>query len=165
VTSSLDERLERAVATLRATSTLPELLRTATEQFVDVADAAACAISRVVGEVLIEVAEHSRDKRLLALGHGYLIPDYPLTKQALEQDTPRTASLLDTDADEKEAAVLRELGFDSLLMLPLSAEEGPWGLVEIYVDGRRFDEGEITRASSVAKVVSAGVDQLPAPGT
>jgi GAF domain len=165
MTSSLDERLERAVAALRAAATLPELLRTATHQFVDVVDGDACAISRVVGEVLIEVAEHSRDERTLALGHGYLIPDFPLTKQALDQDTPRTASLLDSEADPNEAALLRELRFDSLLMLPLSAEGAAWGLVEVYADGRRFSDDEIARASSIAKIVSAGVDQLPAPGT
>ena len=93
MTSSLGERGERAVAALRSATTLPELLRAATAQFVEVVDASACAISRVVGDVLIEVAEHSRDDRLIALGHGYLISDYPLTKQAFEQDTPRTASL------------------------------------------------------------------------
>jgi GAF domain len=164
VGSSLDERLERATAALGAAATLPELLRTAAQQFVDVVDGAACAISRVVGEVLIEVSEHSRDERTLALGHGYLIPDFPLTKQALEQDTPRTASLLDTDSDANEAALLRELGFDSLLMLPLSAEGAAWGLVEVYADGRRFRDDEIARASSVAKIVIALVDQLPAPG-
>jgi GAF domain-containing protein len=162
---SVNGDLERASATLREAGTLPELLRAATVQFVEVADASACAISRVVGEVLIEVAEHSRDSRLLALGHGYLIPDYPLTKQALDQDTPRMASLLDDDADPSEAAILRELGFDSLLMLPLTTEAGPWGLVEIYADGRQFSDDEVARASSIAKIVNAGVDQLPPPGT
>lgn len=165
MTSSLDERGERALAALRDVATLPELLRKATEQFVEVVDGTACAISRVVGDVLIEVSEHSRDARTLALGHGYLVSDYPLTKQALEQDTPRTASLLDDDSDPIEAALLRELGFDSLLMLPVSSAGEPWGLVEVYVDGRRFSDDEIERAASVAKVVSDGVDQLPAPGT
>jgi GAF domain-containing protein len=165
VTSSLDERAERAVAALRGVSTLPELLRKATEQFVEVVDGSACAISRVVGDVLIEVFEFSRDGRALALGHGYLIPDYPLTKQALDEDAPRTASLLDSDSDPIEAALLRELRFDSLLMLPISSEGSPWGLVEIYADGRRFTDEEVERVASVANVVSEGVEQLPAPGS
>jgi hypothetical protein len=51
--------------------------------FVEVVDGIACAISRVVGDVLIQVAEHSRDGRTLVLGHGYLISDFPLTDSAL----------------------------------------------------------------------------------
>jgi hypothetical protein len=164
VPSSLDERRDRAVAALRAVTSLPELLRTAAEQFVEITDGSACSISRVVGEVLIEVVEYSRDARTLALGHGYLIPDFPLTKQALEQGTPRTASLLDPDDDPNEAALLRELGFDSLLMLPLASPGAPWGLVEIYVDGRRFAEDEIARARAVAEVVGASIEELPAAG-
>jgi GAF domain-containing protein len=164
VTSSVDERRERAVEALRAATTLPELLRVATEQFVEVVDGSACSISRVVGEVLIEVFEYSRDARTLALGHGYLVPDYPLTKQALEEGKARTASVLDTDSDPTEAALLRELRFDSLLMLPLAADGAPWGLVEVYVDGRAFGEDEVERAVALAAVVSEGIELLPAPG-
>ena len=85
----MNERQRRAVEALQGEPTLPGLLHTATREFVEVVDGVACAISRVVGDVLIQVAEHSRDGRTLVLGHGYLISDFPLTESALRQDEPR----------------------------------------------------------------------------
>jgi GAF domain-containing protein len=165
VSSSLDERHERAVQAVRRASTLPDLLRTAARQFVEVADGEACAISRVVGDVLIEVFEYAVEDRTLVLGHGYLISDFPLTKEALEEDKPRTASVLDPRTDESEANLLRELKFDSLLMVPLACEGSPWGLVEIYVNGREFTPDEVMRAHDLASTVCARIEQLPVPGS
>lgn len=146
-------------------TTLPDLLRAAARQFVKVADGEACAISRVVGDVLIEVFEFALEDRTLVLGHGYLIPDFPLTKEALDDDRPRTASLLDPDTHASEANLLRELRFDSLLMVPLTCAGSPWGLAEIYVNGREFAPDEVTRAHELAQVVCSRIEDLPAPGT
>ena len=164
MSSSLDERLERAVVAVRAAATLPDLLRTAAREFVAVADGEACALSRVVGEVLIEVFEFSLEERTLVLGHGYLIPDFPLTKEALDDDKPRTASLLDPTTDPSEANLLRELRFESLVMVPLTCSAIPWGLAEIYVNGREFTPDEVARAHELAQSVCARIDQLPVPG-
>ena len=152
-------------SSLEQATTLPDLLRTASRQFVDVAAGEGCAISRVVGDVLIEVFEYTLDERTLVLGHGYLIPDFPLTKEALDEDKPRTASLLDPDTDESEANLLRELRFDSLLMVPLTCGGTPWGLAEIYVNGREFTQEEVDRAHELAHAVCARIDDLPVPGT
>jgi hypothetical protein len=165
VSSSVDEPRERAVQAVRSTTTLPDLLRTAARQFVEVADAEACAISRVVGDVLIEVFEFSLDDRTLVLGHGYLISDFPLTKEALEEDKPRAASLLDPNTDPSEANLLRELKFDSLLMVPLTCDGDPWGLAEIYVNGREFSPEEVTRVHELAQAVCAKIEELPVPGS
>src|SRR5438128_4881464 len=127
------DRQEEALAALRVQPTLPDLLHTATRELVDAVDGVACTISRVVGDVLIQVAEHARDGRTLVLGHGYLISDFPLTGTALEQGKPKLVSLLDPNPDPTEAVLLGELKLDSLLMLPLPGPTGPWGLAEIYV--------------------------------
>src|SRR5213596_1550269 len=108
------DRQEEALAALRQQATLPDLLHTATREFVDAVDGVACAISRRVGDVLIQIAEHARDGRTLVLGHGYLISDFPLTESALRQDEPHCVSRLDSDADPRESALLAELNFDSL---------------------------------------------------
>src|SRR5205085_2657632 len=122
------------------------LLHAATREFLEIVDGDASAISRVVGDVLIQVAERARDERTLVLGHGYLISDFPLTEAALRHDEPHCVSLLDPDPDPREASLLRELKLDSLLMLPLMGPAGGWGLAEIYVTGRRLDGAGGARA-------------------
>ena len=113
-------------------------------------------------EVLIQVAEYAEDGRTLVLGHGYLITDFPVTESALRNDEPAVVSVLDPEPDPDEAALLGELGLDSLLMLPLSGPAGPWGLAEVYVNGRRFDRDEIARARRVAEAFGERLAALPA---
>ena len=161
----MDERQRRAVEALQKETTLPGLLHAATREFVEVVDGIACAISRVVGDVLIQVAEHSRDGRTLVLGHGYLISDFPLTDAALREGRPQLVSLLDPDPDPREGVLLGELELDSLLMIPLPGPTGPWGLAEIYVNGRRFDEDDVARAEPVAATFGERLVALPAPAS
>ena len=161
----MDEGQQRAVEALQAETSLPGLLHTATREFVEVVDGEACAISRVVGDVLIQVAEHARDGRTLVLGHGYLISDFPLTESALRQDEPHCVSRLDSNADPREAALLAELDLDSLLMLPLIGPAGAWGLAEIYVNGRRFDSDDVARAGPLAGAFGGRLAVLPAPAS
>ena len=155
------ERQEQALAELRAQSSLPNLLHTATREFVDAVDGVACAISRRVGDVLIQIAEHARDGRTLVLGHGYLINDFPLTQHVLDADTPALCSLLEEDCEPTEATLLRELGLDSLLMLPLTTADTQWGLAELYVNGRPFTQGDVDRALPLAAAFGEQVAQLP----
>jgi hypothetical protein len=110
-------------------------------------DADACAISRVIGDVLILVAEWARDGTGLQQGQGYLVSDFPQTAEVLVSRNPRALTLDDADLDSAEALILREHGFGSLVMLPLDLNGAAWGLVEIYrVDRRPFSEVEIRRA-------------------
>jgi GAF domain-containing protein len=157
------DRHEQALVALRQQTTLPDLLHTATRELVDAVDGVACAISRRVGDVLIQVAEHARDGRTLVLGHGYLITDFPLTQHVLEDDVSERCSILDETCDDSEANLLRELGLDSLLMLPLSSSTGRWGLAEVYVNGRAFGEDDLAVALPLARAFGEQVEQLPAP--
>ena len=158
----VNERQQRALEALSGATTLPGLLHTTTHELVEVVDGLACAISRVVGDVLIQVAEYAEDGRTLVLGHGYLITDFPVTESALRNDEPAVVSVLDPEPEPGEAALLGELGLDSLLMLPLSGPSGPWGLAEVYVNGRRFDGDEIARARTVAAAFGERLATLPA---
>jgi GAF domain-containing protein len=129
---------------------LVDVLSAATRELVDTLDANACGISRVIGEMLILVAEHARDGRTLQLGQGYLVSDFPETEQVLESREPRTLTVDDPDVDVAEETLLRELGYGSLLMLPLVLENETWGLVEVYRDeARTFSADEMTRASAL----------------
>jgi hypothetical protein len=154
---------ERSIQQLRAQTTLPGLLHATTRELVDAVDGVACAISRRVGDVLIQVAEHARDGRTLVLGHGYLITDFPLTQEVLNEDKPMTCSLLDDDCEQGEADLLRELQLDSLLMLPLSMPSGKWGLAEVYVNGRGFGEADVASAKPLAEAFGEQLERLPAP--
>ncbi len=106
----------------------------------DATGADAGSISQLLGDVLILVADQAPPGRVLQTGHGYLVSDFPLTQEVLSERVARAVSLADERADEAEAKLLRELGFDALLMLPLVVEDGVWGLVELYAEGRTLDD-------------------------
>jgi|SRR5579859_3306070 len=135
---------------------VPALLHGTCRQLVELVEADGCVLSRVIGELLIEIAEYSPTGRALGLGHGYLIPDYPLTHAVIAERRPQTVSLEDPAADKNEAALLRELGFGSLLMLPIVSGDECWGLVELYGRGpRRFGDGHVRRSAALLERAAA----------
>jgi hypothetical protein len=139
-----------AAEQLRAAGSVAELLGLTAESFVGVLDAPACTISRVIGDLLVDLVQHRREGTEDRLGHGYLISDYPLTRAVIEDREPKTVYARDPDADSAEASLLAELGFDSLLMLPIEAENSAWGLVEVYGNGRRFEAADVDMARALA---------------
>jgi transcriptional regulator with GAF, ATPase, and Fis domain len=155
--------VQQALEAVHSTTTLPGLLSTTCGELIAVVDAQAAAISRVVGEVLIQVAEKTLDERTLALGHGFLIPDFPLTRTVLDDGAPHTVSVLEPDPEPNEADLLRQLDLDSLLMLPLVCDRECWGLAEIYVNGRRFTDEDVAAAVPLAEAFGERLAALPAP--
>jgi GAF domain-containing protein len=129
---------------------LRDVLATMADDLVNELDADACAISRVIGDVLILVAERAHDGTGLQQGQGYLVSDFPQTAEVLASSKPRALTLDDADLDSAEAFILREHGFGSLVMLPLELNGAAWGLVEVYrVERRAFTEVEIRRAGAL----------------
>lgn len=132
---------------------LLDVLGAAADALVDELDADACAISRVIGDVLILVTERVQAGSTLQSGQGYLVPDYPQTLQVLETGVPRALTLDDPDVDAGEAAILRGLGYGSLVMLPLEINGSTWGLVEVYrTDRRPFTAADVARAVELCKI-------------
>lgn len=162
--SVTDESIKRATAALDRQQTVRGLLETACRELVETLNAKACAISRVVGDLLIALAEHSRGQDPLELGHEYLISDYPLTLEVVQQGRARAVSLLEDSPEPNEAALLEQLGFESLLMVCLPAAGGCWGLVEVYADGQRFDEQQSALAETIAAVTGRRLDHLDPAG-
>ena len=146
------EREESASTLLPATARL----------LVEVLEATACAISRAIGDLLVALAEYS-NAQTVASGHGYLISDYPATRDVLEGRRPMTVSSGDPKADAQEVALLVEFGFDSLMMLPMICGNELWGLVEVY-DNRNggFGAGDIDNASVVVDRACAVLERLAA---
>jgi GAF domain-containing protein len=130
-------------------------------RLVEELDAAGCAISRLLGELLIALAEHTQTGRTLILGHGYLLSDYPLTRDVFETRSPRVVSLEEEAPEPSEARVLEELGMQTVLMLPLEVGGRPWALVEIYHDyGGRFVESDIRRAEELVTAAGSRLEAL-----
>jgi GAF domain-containing protein len=147
----------RAAEALERATTVPELLRAVAVALVALLDASACSISRVLGDALVIVMEHAPGGESLQLGQGYLVTDFPLTEEVVRGGGPRTVSRHDAEPDPQESAVLEELGFDSLLMVPLSVGGECWALVEVYRSGRAtfppeqmaLAEGFVARAGAL----------------
>jgi GAF domain-containing protein len=138
------------------TMRLLDLLSATASELVHRLDADGCAISRVIGDVLILVAESAPEGSTLQLGQGYLVPDYPRTQEVLATREPYTLTLADDVVDPEEASVLRELGFQSLLMLPLDLGVNRWGLVEVYRSAPRpFNTDEVRIAREIIAKASA----------
>jgi GAF domain-containing protein len=123
---------------------LLDVLSEMSDALVSRLDADACAISRVIGDVLILIVERAPEGTTLQSGQGYLVSDFPQTGEVLRTRRPRTLTLDDPDVDHAEAAVLRGLGFGALAMLPLELDGEVWGLVEVYRRGRRpFSDADV----------------------
>ena len=144
-----------AAETLEREATVPGVLKTACVLLTNDLEAHACNLSRVVGQLLVDLCEHSRDGRRIQLGRGYLLPDFPLTQEVIERREARIVSLFDPDVDQSEAALLRDMHFDSLIMLPLVLEETPWGLFEVYRAGTDvFTIEDVARATTIIECTS-----------
>jgi hypothetical protein len=152
-----------AAEQLHAAGSVTELLSRAAESFVGLLDAQACTISRVIGDLLVDLVQHQRGGKPNRLGHGYLISDYPLTRAVIEDREPQTVYTGDAEADEAETGLLAELGFDSLLMLAIESKETAWALVEVYGNGRRFDPEDVDRAQALAGEAGDALERLSRP--
>jgi GAF domain-containing protein len=118
--------------TLAANTRVLDLLRELAHSLVEPLDADACVISRVLGDALLVVTQASRDGRTLPRGHGYLVSEHPEAQRVLRRGEPGVVCLGEPDADRAELKVLEDLGFASLLTLPLELYGETWGLVELY---------------------------------
>jgi GAF domain-containing protein len=164
VASDQAAQLATATEKLRQETTVPGLLGATARSFVELLDAPACTISRVIGDLLVDLVQHRQTGSPDRLGHGYLISDYPLTRTVIEEHEPRTVFVGDADADPAETKLLRELGFESLVMVSLTGESGAWGLVEVYGDrGRRFSDEEVELVRDLAAEVSDILARLERP--
>jgi len=132
---------------------LLDVLTSLAEELITRLDADACAISRVIGDVLIMVAEKVPPNRSLLHGQGYLVSEYPQTGEVLATGVPRALTLDDHDVDDSEASVLREQGFASLVMTPLLVGGETWGLVEVYrIEPRPFDDAAKQAAVELSRI-------------
>ena len=112
-----------------------------------VVGATACSASRVVGDYIVDATEHALREVSLGDEAAYRIADFPLTADVLRTGEPRAVSFSDGDVDPAEAFILRDLGMNALLMLPIRVDGRSWGLIELYeMRLRRFGADDIAVA-------------------
>jgi GAF domain-containing protein len=138
--------LQSALRRIEAETTVSRVLHLACAELVELFDARFASVSRVIGDLLVELSGYRRsgEEHPLEL---FLVTDYPLTQEVIDSEEPRIVRRADPGADPAEATLLERLGFDSLLMLPLCSTGQSWGLVEVYDDeDRAFAPEDVEQA-------------------
>ena len=136
-----------AAKSLEAEETVEGVSNRLCKSLVFVVGATACSASRVVGDYIVDATEHALREVSLGDEAAYRIADFPLTAEVLRTGEPRSVSFADGDVDPAEAFILRDLGMNALLMLPIRVGGRSWGLVELYeMRLRRFGADDIAVA-------------------
>jgi hypothetical protein len=127
-------------------------------------DGDGCIVSRVIGDVLVQVAEHAPDGRSFQLGRGFLVSQFPTTAEVLRTGRARTVSIDQRDPDAAEVEVLRDLAVGAVLMLSLRHLASAWGLVELYRrDPAGFAAAELERAQAIVAAAEPALQTLLRP--
>ena len=145
---------------IEAETSVSRVLHVACGELVELFDATFASVSRVIGDLLVELSGYRRggEHRPLEL---FLVTDYPLTQEVIDGGEPRIVRRADPGADAAEVALLERLGYDSLLMLPLRSHDQSWGLVEVYSDeDRGFSAELVGAAEQIVQRVGDLVDVL-----
>ena len=140
--------------------TVQGLLEATGRELMTALDAQACAISRIVGDLLISLVAVARGKGTLEIAHEYLISDYPLTLEVVTTGAPRAVSRLEAAPEPTEAELLEQFGFESLMMVCLRTANECWGLVEVYANGKQFGEEETRLAEQIVGHAGRRLDGL-----
>jgi len=144
---------------IEAEESVSRVLHVACGELVELFDARFASVSRVIGDLLVELSGYRRSGEPHPL-ELFLVTDYPLTQEVISAGESRIVRRSDPVADPAEVALLERLGFDSLLMLPLRSHGQSWGLVEIYGDDRDFAEDRIHTARELLGKVGQLVAEL-----
>ena len=144
---------------IEAEESVSRVLHVACGELVELFDARFASVSRVIGDLLVELSGYRRSGEPHPL-ELFLVTDYPLTQEVISAGEPRIVRRSDPIADPAEVALLERLGFDSLLMLPLRSHGQSWGLVEVYGDDRDFAEDRIETARELIDRVGQLVAEL-----
>ena len=137
-----------AAGSIEAEQTADAVYNRLCKTLVFVVGVTACSASRVVGDLIVDATEHALRDISLGEQASYRIADFPLTAEVLRSGEPRAVAFADGDVDPSEAFILRDLGMNALLMLPVRVGGKSCGLVELYeMRHRRFTEDDVAVAT------------------
>jgi diguanylate cyclase (GGDEF)-like protein len=145
-----------AAGSIEAEETADAIYNRLCKTLVFVVGVTACSASRVVGDLIIDATEHALREVSLGEEASYRIADFPLTAEVLRSGEPRAVAFADGDVDPAEAFILRDLGMNALLMLPVRVGGTTCGLVELYeMRHRHFTDEDV----AVAKFLVAQAER------
>ena len=94
------------------------------------------------------------------LGHAYNLDQYPVTLFYLQTQSIGQYGMDTPDMPPEEIEILRQLGFASMLFVPLVAPSGVFGMIELYARATRtFSEEEMARAMAVANLTATALER------
>ena len=150
-----------AAKAIGAEDTVASVCSRLCKALVFVVGATGCSASRVVGDYIVDGTEHALREVSLGDEAAYRIADFPLTAEVLRSGEARAVSFVDGDVDPAEAFILRDLGMNALLMLPITVSGRPWGLVELYeMRLRRFGEDDVAVAEFVVAQAAKRLESI-----
>lgn len=151
-------------AALSSSLDLNEVLGTIGRKVADALDVTTCSISDwdpERNEVRTLVDEDAVPRELSGdVGNAYSLDDYPATAQVLHTRRPHVVQVSDPDADPSERALMEELGYKSLLMLPMIARDRVVGLLELFEDRhpREFSDDDIRLGQILANQAASALE-------
>ncbi len=151
-----DGRLQWLSWRLSEATDYPEL-RGATDAICEELGADEILISIIDGEELVMIGSAGPDRS----EQRFRIADYPETERLLREQGSIQIHVTDPEADPAEIEVLKELGYRSVLMLPVSCAGRAIGLFEAYsAGGRPFSRYEIGRARIIALQLGSTLERI-----
>jgi diguanylate cyclase (GGDEF)-like protein len=160
------QRLGEAVSAIWEETTWDGVLQRLSRSLTFLIGAAACVVSRIDGDRLVDVVRHALSDVDLGEETSRPVAAFPLLQQVLPRGGAQAATLLDPDLDDAEAARLRGLRMSCCLLAPLRVGDRTWGLVRTYERRlRRFGEDEIEVAEFLVDRAGRRLEILgPEPG-
>jgi PAS domain S-box-containing protein len=144
-----------ASAALSSSLELKDVLVALAEHVMHVVKGAGCVLLRwdqATNRVVTLVNRFEDPERVGTGEESFDLHDYPLTAQVLERRKLAVVAVDDPNADPAKVALLKQMGAQTLLMLPLVARDQVVGLMELYRDvpGYRFTASHIRLAQTLA---------------
>ena len=143
---------------------LEDVLELAAERSLEALGASSLAISRLdmeagVVRTLVNVGELGPGEERFPQDETYLMTDYPTTAAAMREGGSAMAAIDDPDTDPAQRALLKQLGKESSLAVPMMVEGAPWGELEAYTaPGRpRMARGDEVFLRAIADQLVAAV--------
>jgi diguanylate cyclase (GGDEF)-like protein len=148
---SADEHdaLTRVSAAAADAYRLEDVIEQAAEAALEVTGAASLSISRwerdeAAMQTLINVGRLGKGEERFPTDETYPLADYPLAARLLEEGRPYCVAVDDPQAPRVEIELLRALGKESELAVPIVLDGNVWG--EVWATSapgeRRFDDGD-----------------------
>jgi len=151
-------------AAISSSLELDEVLPTVARKIAAALDVTSCSISdwdpdRNLVQTLIDESVEFDDSPD-DIGQIYLLEDYPTTAEVLSTRQPRVIQATDQEADLSERALLEQLGYQSLLLVPMVARDQVMGLLELF-EGRQvrdFSEDDVRLAQTLANQAAIAIE-------